>query len=179
MHLWREEFQQKRVLPNEPLLQRRPMRGGSLWINVSLSVNLLSIVCEKRTFDRAFCSYCILCSFKFLLNFLMIKTLICFFFFCCCSCQCPAGYNGPRCQQTARSFRGNGWAWYPALEMCDNSHLSFEFITRKADGLLLYNGPIVPPEPDEIMVSGKACSTSMYNMTINGILILTWILYVV
>ncbi|XP_025153787.1 neural-cadherin isoform X1 [Harpegnathos saltator] len=69
------------------------------------------------------------------------------------SCQCPSGYNGPRCQQTARSFRGNGWAWYPALEMCDNSHLSFEFITRKSDGLLLYNGPIVPPESDEIMVS--------------------------
>ncbi|XP_044596396.1 neural-cadherin isoform X6 [Cotesia glomerata] len=69
------------------------------------------------------------------------------------TCQCPAGYNGPRCQQTARSFRGNGWAWYPALEMCDNSHLSFEFITRKPDGLLLYNGPIVKPESDEVMVS--------------------------
>lgn len=39
--------------------------------------------------------------------------------------------------------------------MCDNSHLSFEFITRKPDGLFLYNGPIVPPEPDEILVSGK------------------------
>nr|CAH7741799.1 unnamed protein product [Callosobruchus chinensis] len=69
------------------------------------------------------------------------------------SCSCPAGYNGPRCQQTSRSFRGNGWAWYPALEMCDKSHLHFEFITRKPDGLLLYNGPIVPPEKDEVMVS--------------------------
>lgn len=69
------------------------------------------------------------------------------------TCSCPAGYNGPRCQQTSRSFRGTGWAWYPPLDMCDNSHLHFEFITRKADGLLLYNGPIVPPESDEIMVS--------------------------
>ncbi|XP_050307526.1 neural-cadherin-like isoform X2 [Anthonomus grandis grandis] len=69
------------------------------------------------------------------------------------SCSCPAGYNGPRCQQTARSFRGNGWAWYPALDMCDKSHLHFEFVTRKGDGLLLYNGPIVPPEKDEVMVS--------------------------
>lgn len=69
------------------------------------------------------------------------------------TCSCPAGYNGPRCQQTSRSFRGNGWAWYPPLDMCDNSHLHFEFITRKGDGLLLYNGPIVPPETDEIMVS--------------------------
>lgn len=69
------------------------------------------------------------------------------------TCSCPAGYNGPRCQQTSRSFRGNGWAWYPPLEMCDKSHLHFEFITRKPDGLLLYNGPIVPPETDEVMVS--------------------------
>lgn len=73
----------------------------------------------------------------------------------CSRCQCPSGYNGPRCQQTARSFRGNGWAWYPALEMCDTSHLSFEFITRKGEGVLLYNGPIVPPESDEIMITGK------------------------
>ncbi|XP_013133825.1 PREDICTED: neural-cadherin isoform X4 [Papilio polytes] len=69
------------------------------------------------------------------------------------TCSCPPGYTGPRCQQTSRSFRGTGWAWYPALEMCDNSHLSFEFITRKSEGVLLYNGPIVPPEPEEIMVS--------------------------
>jgi hypothetical protein len=39
--------------------------------------------------------------------------------------------------------------------MCDNSHLSLEFITRKAEGLLLYNGPIVPPETDEVLVSGN------------------------
>lgn len=45
-------------------------------------------------------------------------------------CSCPVGYTGPRCQQTTRSFRGNGWAWYPPLEMCDESHLSLEFITR-------------------------------------------------
>ncbi|XP_059485823.1 neural-cadherin isoform X5 [Neocloeon triangulifer] len=69
------------------------------------------------------------------------------------TCNCPSGYSGPRCQQTTRSFRGNGWAWYPPLEMCDNSHLSLEFITRKGDGLLLYNGPIVQPEPEEIIVS--------------------------
>ncbi|KAJ4431420.1 hypothetical protein ANN_20017, partial [Periplaneta americana] len=69
------------------------------------------------------------------------------------SCSCPSGYHGPRCQQTARSFRGSGWAWYPPLDMCDNSHLSLEFITRKADGMLLYNGPIVPPETDEVLVS--------------------------
>ncbi|EEB18272.1 predicted protein [Pediculus humanus corporis] len=69
------------------------------------------------------------------------------------SCVCPSGYNGPRCQQTSRSFRGSGWAWYPPLDMCDESHLSIEFVTRKPEGLLLYNGPIIAPEPEEILVS--------------------------
>ncbi|KAE8737624.1 hypothetical protein FOCC_FOCC016911, partial [Frankliniella occidentalis] len=69
------------------------------------------------------------------------------------TCSCPSGYSGPRCQQTARSFRGNGWAWYQPLEMCDTSHLSLEFATRHGDGTLLYNGPIVPPEPEEELVS--------------------------
>ncbi|KAH8366424.1 hypothetical protein KR084_004951 [Drosophila pseudotakahashii] len=68
-------------------------------------------------------------------------------------CSCPVGYAGPRCQQTTRSFRGHGWAWYPPLEMCDESHLSLEFITRKPDGLIIYNGPIVPPERDETLIS--------------------------
>lgn len=70
------------------------------------------------------------------------------------TCECASGFNGPRCQQTARSFKGSGWAWYPPLDMCDSSHLSLEFVTRKADGLMLYNGPIVPPEPEETLVSG-------------------------
>ena len=68
-------------------------------------------------------------------------------------CQCPRGYEGPRCQQTTRSFWGKGWAWYPPLELCEESHLSVEFLTRKPDGVLLYNGPIVPPEPEEQLIS--------------------------
>ena len=71
-----------------------------------------------------------------------------------CSCQCPSGYDGPRCQQTTRTFRGNGWAWYPALEMCDSSHFSVEFLTKKPDGTLLYNGPMVPPELEETLITG-------------------------
>ena len=57
-------------------------------------------------------------------------------------CNCPSGFDGPRCQQTRHSFNGNGWAWYKPLEQCENSHTSFEFITDEPNGLLLYNGPI-------------------------------------
>ena len=39
--------------------------------------------------------------------------------------------------------------------MCEESHLSVEFITNDVDGLILYNGPLTEPEPDEIIVSGK------------------------
>lgn len=74
--------------------------------------------------------------------------------FIICRCQCPSGYDGPRCQQTTRTFRGTGWAWYPALEMCESSHLSIEFLAKKPDGTLLYNGPMVPPETEETLISG-------------------------
>lgn len=37
--------------------------------------------------------------------------------------------------------------------MCEESHLSLEFITKKDEGLLLYNGPLVSPEPEEIILS--------------------------
>uniref|UniRef100_A0A8D8PLP1 Neural-cadherin n=1 Tax=Cacopsylla melanoneura TaxID=428564 RepID=A0A8D8PLP1_9HEMI len=69
------------------------------------------------------------------------------------SCSCPPGYSGPRCQQTTRSFTKDAWAWYAPLEMCDTSHLSLEFITKHSEGTLLYNGPIVAPEPEETIVS--------------------------
>ena len=68
-------------------------------------------------------------------------------------CQCPRGFDGPRCQQTTRTFNGKGWAWYPPLELCEESHLSVEFLTKKPDGVILYNGPIVPPEEEELLIS--------------------------
>lgn len=58
--------------------------------------------------------------------------------------------------------------------MCDNSHLSFEFITKKPDGLLLYNGPIVPPEADEIMVSGELQRTIISWKDISSQSIILW-----
>lgn len=61
-------------------------------------------------------------------------------------CDCPAGYSGPQCQVTSRTFGGNGWAWFPPLEQCENSHLSLEFLTEQAKGILFYNGPVDAPE---------------------------------
>ncbi|XP_076257873.1 neural-cadherin-like [Rhynchophorus ferrugineus] len=39
-------------------------------------------------------------------------------------------------------FRGNGWAWYPPLEVCDKNHLQIDFLTLKPNGVLVYNGPL-------------------------------------
>lgn len=62
------------------------------------------------------------------------------------TCECPVGFTGPQCQITSRTFGGNGWAWFPPLEQCENSHLSLEFMTEQADSLIFYNGPIDVPE---------------------------------
>ncbi|XP_062845988.1 neural-cadherin [Trichomycterus rosablanca] len=69
-------------------------------------------------------------------------------------CQCPAQFEGPECQQTKHSFHGNGYAWFPPIRPCFESHLSLEFITEVADGLLLYSGPLAPLlpwEPEDFM----------------------------
>lgn len=65
------------------------------------------------------------------------------------SCSCREGFDGPRCQQTKISFSGSssdgatiGWAWFPGLDQCDESHTSFELITTRDSGLLLYYGPM-------------------------------------
>ncbi|EEC17239.1 Gb2-cadherin, putative [Ixodes scapularis] len=68
------------------------------------------------------------------------------------SCRCPSGFHGPQCQQTTRHFNGKGWAWFPPLQQCEESHLSLEFMTDRATGLLLYNGPISRPDPGELVI---------------------------
>ncbi|KAM6977861.1 LOW QUALITY PROTEIN: neural-cadherin [Aplochiton taeniatus] len=57
-------------------------------------------------------------------------------------CKCQAQYEGPECQQTKHSFHGNGYAWFPPLTPCFESHVALEFITEEPDGLLLYSGPL-------------------------------------
>lgn len=57
-------------------------------------------------------------------------------------CTCPVGFDGARCQKTTRTFNGNGWAWFKPLEICDQSHLSIEIMTRTSNGLIFYNGPL-------------------------------------
>uniref|UniRef100_A0A667Y7I2 Uncharacterized protein n=1 Tax=Myripristis murdjan TaxID=586833 RepID=A0A667Y7I2_9TELE len=69
-------------------------------------------------------------------------------------CQCPPQFDGPDCQQTRLSFLGNGYAWFPPIRPCFDSHLSVEFMTEEDDGLLLYAGPLatlLPGDPEDYM----------------------------
>ncbi|XP_057689572.1 neural-cadherin isoform X2 [Corythoichthys intestinalis] len=70
-------------------------------------------------------------------------------------CECPPMFDGPECQQTKRSFGGGGYAWFPPLTPCFQSHISVEFLTEEADGLLLYDGPLgaaaLPGEPQDFI----------------------------
>ncbi|XP_061629021.1 neural-cadherin-like isoform X1 [Phyllopteryx taeniolatus] len=65
-------------------------------------------------------------------------------------CQCPPQHDGPDCQQTRRSFLGNGYTWFPPLKPCFDSHLSLEFMTEEDDGLLLYAGPLATLLPGDV-----------------------------
>lgn len=78
----------------------------------------------------------------------------------CYRCHCPPQFDGPDCQQTRLSFLGNGYAWFPPIRPCFDSHLSLEFMTDKEDGLLLYTGPLaslLPGEAEDYMAIGKEC----------------------
>nr|XP_054596935.1 neural-cadherin [Nothobranchius furzeri] len=57
-------------------------------------------------------------------------------------CKCPPMFDGPECQQTKHSFGGQGYAWFPPIRPCFQSHISLEFLAESSNGLLLYNGPL-------------------------------------
>ncbi|XP_044062896.1 neural-cadherin [Siniperca chuatsi] len=64
-------------------------------------------------------------------------------------CKCPPMFDGPECQQTKHSFGGQGYAWFPPIMPCFQSHISLEFLAESANGLLLYNGPLGPAHSGE------------------------------
>ncbi|KAM7382855.1 hypothetical protein PAMP_002554 [Pampus punctatissimus] len=64
-------------------------------------------------------------------------------------CKCPPMFDGPECQQTKHSFGGQGYAWFPPIMPCFQSHISLEFLAESANGLLLYDGPLGPAHSGE------------------------------
>nr|CDS18766.1 neural cadherin [Echinococcus granulosus] len=60
-------------------------------------------------------------------------------------CECPAGFTGPRCEQTQIYFSQSGYAWAPNIGSCTRLHVHFTFKTPSTNeraGLLMYAGPI-------------------------------------
>jgi len=47
---------------------------------------------------------------------------------------------------------GTGFAWYPALSVCEASELEVHVMTHEKNGLILYNGPVAP---SNLNVTGK------------------------
>ncbi|ELU14775.1 hypothetical protein CAPTEDRAFT_226653 [Capitella teleta] len=66
------------------------------------------------------------------------------------SCECLAGFEGPRCQLTKVNFDGSGWAYMEPLQQCEDGKLSLQFATASGNGLLLYSGPMRDTEASDM-----------------------------
>ncbi|KAM4614092.1 neural-cadherin-like [Discoglossus pictus] len=64
-------------------------------------------------------------------------------------CHCLSQFRGPFCQLTQRSFYGNGYAWFPPIRHCTESHFTLEFMSDAPDGILLYSG-LLSNQPSKI-----------------------------
>ena len=59
------------------------------------------------------------------------------------TCVCPVGFDGPQCQKTTISFKtAEAYIWLKPLSYFDKGEISLEFLTKKSNGLILYQGPI-------------------------------------
>lgn len=63
-------------------------------------------------------------------------------------CECPAGYEGPRCEMLSLTFTylasspSHSYALFPkSIPLCTPVRIEFEFSTDRYKGLLLFNGP--------------------------------------
>ena len=60
-------------------------------------------------------------------------------------CECLDDQNyGPRCELITALFK-EGFAWFDPLDACLNPALELTFNSETPSGLILYNGPLVPP----------------------------------
>ncbi|GBO99509.1 DE-cadherin [Eumeta japonica] len=57
-------------------------------------------------------------------------------------CECPSGFDGPRCEQTSIGFHGNGWALYQAPPACHEGKLTLTILSPASNGLVFYLGPL-------------------------------------
>lgn len=57
------------------------------------------------------------------------------------ACECLEGFEGPRCELLGIGFYGDGWAMYPPVSPCEQTHIALELTPQLDRGLVLYVGP--------------------------------------
>ncbi|KAK5861670.1 hypothetical protein PBY51_017128 [Eleginops maclovinus] len=60
-------------------------------------------------------------------------------------CKCPPMFDGPECQQTKHSFGGQGYAWFPPIMPCFQSHISWSSLLSRRMGCSSTTGPSATP----------------------------------
>ena len=66
-------------------------------------------------------------------------------------CNCPPEFDGPQCQRRCRSVMQDGYFWLPKISAFCEGSITFEFSTKRPNGLLLYHGPITSFDAENIM----------------------------
>ena len=100
---------------------------------------LVSFVKETQAINSIIAPYAYVFTSIFTYNKFLLMVI--FMIFTIFRCECPFGFDGPRCQQVRHSFSGNGWAEYKTLPQCGNGSTIIEVLTTQSNGLVMYNGP--------------------------------------
>ena len=65
-------------------------------------------------------------------------------------CICPGHTVGPFCHVTSRSFIENSWVWLDPIPPCLPIEVSFHFLTKFSEGILLYSAPLSSTKSSQI-----------------------------
>ena len=97
------------------------------------------------------------------------------------TCSCSKKYAGPECQVTTKSFKTKqSYLWLKPFNYFFEGTLSFEFVTKESDGVILYQGPVSESKLKVLCFSRKFCSCAyvcVCSVTFSSVLFCVMLLF--